>query len=113
MTKKINSLGLKFGVQNRLCSSNGTNLELKLLIFEIPDGICEANNFVDFIAFETNDGVEFSNLFSNGVENVIKIKAKPPLTIVAVIFSLLTLNTDQADEAHRQNQLRERNKIYN
>ena len=107
---------MKFGVQNRLCCSNGTNLELKLLIFEIPDGIFEANNFADFIAFETNDGIEFSNLLSNWVENAIKIKAErwlaPPLTIAAVIFSLLALNTDQEGEAHRQNQLRERKMIY-
>ena len=95
---------MKFGVQSRLCSSNGTNLELKLLIFEIPNGPFEANNFVDFIAFEANNGIEFSNLLSNWVENMIKTKAGA-LTIAAVIFGLLTLNTDQEGEAHRQNQL--------
>lgn len=106
--KRIILLCLKFGVQNRLCSLNGTNLELKFLIFEISDGIFEANNFIDFIPFETNDGIEFSNLLSNWVENLVKTKAKAPwpLTIAPVIFSLLALNTDQEGEAHRQNQLK-------
>ena len=82
---------------------------MKLLIFEISDGIFEANNFVDFIAFETNDGIEFSNLLSNWIKNLVKIKAErwlaSTLTIAPVIFSLLALNNDQEGEAHRQNQL--------
>ena len=103
-------LCLKLGVQNRLSTPDCINLKLYLLVFEILDGIFEANDFVDFVCFETDDGVDFSNLLSNRVENVIKIKAErrltSTLTIVAVIFGLLTLNADQEGEAHRQNQLR-------
>ena len=103
-------LCLKLGVQNRLSTPDCTNLKLYLLVFEILDGIFEANDLVDFVCFETDDGVDFSNLLSNRVENVIKIKAErrltSTLTIVAVIFGLLTLNADQEGEAHRQNQLR-------
>ncbi len=72
--------------------------------------ICPATTQGDLFCFETDDGVNFSNLLSNRVENVIKIKAErrltSTLTIVAVIFGLLTLNADQEGEAHRQNQLR-------
>ena len=98
-----------------MCTADCVNLKLKLDGDETLDGIFKAEDFVDFVGFETSDGVEFSNLLSDGIKNVIKIEAErrlTTLTIAAVIFGLLSLCPDQEGKTHRQNQLRERKKLF-
>ena len=103
---------MNFSIQKSLCTPESINLELELDGDEALDGIFKPDDFIDFVGFEANDGVEFSNLLSDGIKNVIKIKAErwlASLTIATVIFGLLlTLNPDQEGKTHRQNQLREK-----
>ena len=108
---------MNLSIQKSLCTPESINLELELDGDEALDGIFKADNFVDFVGFEANDGVEFSNLLSDGIENVIKIKAERwlaslTLTIATVIFGLLllllTFSSGQEDKTHRQNQLKDK-----
>ena len=105
---------MNFSIQKSLFTPESINLELELDGDEVLDGIFKADNFVDFVGFEANDGVKFSNLLSDGIENVIKIKAErwlASLTIATVIFGLLlllTFSSGQEDKTHRQNQLKEK-----
>ena len=102
---------MNLSIQKSLCTPESINLELELDGNKALDGVFKPDNFINFVGFEANDGVEFSNLLSDGIENVIKIKAErwlTSLTIATVIFGLLlTLNPDQEGKTHRQNQLRE------
>ena len=102
---------MNLSIQKSLCTPESINLELELDGDEALDGIFKPDDFIDFVGFKANDGVEFSNLLSDGIKNVIKIKAERwlaslTLTIATVIFGLLlTLNPDQEGKTHRQNQL--------
>ena len=105
---------MNFSIQKSLCTPESINLELELDGDEALDSIFKAEDFIDFVSFEANDGVKFSNLLSDGIENVIKIKAErwlASLTIATVIFGLLllllTFSSGQEGKTHRQNQLRE------
>ena len=103
---------MNFSIQKSLCTPESINLELELDGDKALDSIFKADDFIDFVSFEANDGVKFSNLLSDGIENVIKIKAErwlASLTIATVIFGLLLLsiNPRQEGKTHRQNQLRE------
>ena len=105
---------MNFSVQKSLCTPESIDFKLKLDGDKALDGIFKPDDFIDFVGFEANDGVEFSNLLSDGIKNVIKIKAERwlaslTLTIATVIFGLLlTLNPDQEGKTHRQNQLKEK-----
>ena len=103
---------MNFSVQKSLCTPESIDFKLELDGDKALDGIFKPDDFIDFVGFEANDGVEFSNLLSDGIKNVIKIKAErwlASLTIATVIFGLLlTLNPDQEGKTHRQNQLKEK-----